>query len=176
VTSRRLVAVLGYSRGGDSLHEICAARLREAEAVARPGDVVLLSGWSRRHGRRSEAELMAQAWRGPDVELVVGADARTTYGNAVDAVRTAAAYDVDELVLVTSRWHERRAAALFRAALGQRKIGLSLAAADGAPATRTRLRELICQLFTPVLAGLLRKRLVEHDLATASQGARAPQQ
>ena len=164
MTTRRLVAVLGYSNGGSSLHEICAARLRKAEAEARPGDVVLLSGWSRRRGGRSEAELMAEAWRGPDVELVVGADARTTFGNAVDALRAAAAYDVDELLVVTSLWHAQRTAALFGAALQHGRVELSLAAADGAPATTTRVRELGCRLVTPLQARLLRRRLAHSEL------------
>ncbi|NUT56455.1 MAG: YdcF family protein, partial [Thermoleophilia bacterium] len=79
----RLVAVLGYStRRGDGLHPICAARLESAAAVVGEGDTVLLSGWSRRPHRPSEAELMREAWRGPDVRLLADGDARTTAGNA----------------------------------------------------------------------------------------------
>jgi hypothetical protein len=40
---RRVVAVLGYStRRHDALHPICAARLGKAQAIAEPGDVVVL--------------------------------------------------------------------------------------------------------------------------------------
>jgi uncharacterized SAM-binding protein YcdF (DUF218 family) len=156
--SRRLIAVLGYSNGGGPLHDVCAARLRRAEAEARVGDVVLLSGWSRRRDGRSEAELMAEAWSGPDIELVVGRDARTTFGNALDAVRAAVARDADELVLVTSSWHLRRAGALFRAALRNRQIALSLVPADGPASRVTRLRELGCWALAPAQAVALGRR------------------
>jgi uncharacterized SAM-binding protein YcdF (DUF218 family) len=156
--SRRLIAVLGYSSGGHSLHEACAARLRRAEAEARAGDVVLLSGWSRRRGRPSEAELMAQAWRGPQVELLVGHDARTTFGNALEAARAAVARHVDELVLVTSSWHVPRAAMLVRAALRGVQIELLLAPAEGPVSTRVRVRELTCSAFAPAQAAVLRHR------------------
>ena len=147
--TKRLVAVLGYSNGGDALHEVCAARLRRAEAEARPGDVVLLSGWSRRRGGRSEAELMAEAWRGLEVDLVVTGDARTTYGNALATRAAAKASGAGEVVLVTSSWHAPRAATLLRAALRESGIALSLAPAEGRTARRTRLRELACWLVTP---------------------------
>jgi hypothetical protein len=156
--SRRLIVVLGYSNGSRSLHEVCAARLRRAEVEARAGDVVLLSGWSRRRGRPTEAELMARAWRGPQVELLVGHDARTTFGNALDAARSAVASRVDELVLVTSSWHLPRAAALVRAALRDEPITLSLAPADGPESRRMRVRELACTAVAPAQAALLRRR------------------
>jgi uncharacterized SAM-binding protein YcdF (DUF218 family) len=120
--------------------------------------VVLLSGWSRRRGRASEAELMAQAWRGPQVELLVGHDARTTFGNALDAARAAVARHVDELVLVTSSWHIPRAAMLVRAALRGVQIELLLAPAEGRASKRVRLRELTCSAFAPAQAAVLRRR------------------
>jgi uncharacterized SAM-binding protein YcdF (DUF218 family) len=115
----RLVAVLGYSTvRGDELHPIALDRLRAAELVASEGaDAVLLSGWSRRRHRLPEAELMRAAWAGPDVPLLVDADARTTGGNAravADAVRETG---VTEVVVVTSSWHARRARHLVRDAL-----------------------------------------------------------
>jgi len=75
----RVVAVLGYSeRRGSGLHPICGARLDAAARVAAGADAVVLSGWSRRPGRPSEAALMQAAWAGPDVPLVADADARST--------------------------------------------------------------------------------------------------
>jgi hypothetical protein len=156
--NRRLIAVLGYSDGGESLHAICAARLRRAEAEAREGDVVLLSGWARRRNRRTEAELMSEAWRGSLVELVVAGDARTTFGNARAAVAAATRLGVDEIVLVTSAWHERRAAALFRAALRDRRLRLTLARAGGIAPARARSREILCWLLVPVQARVLARR------------------
>ena len=64
------------------IHPVCAARLAAAEATAHGADAVLLSGWSRRSGRASEAALMQAAWGGPDVPLLDDGDARTTAGNA----------------------------------------------------------------------------------------------
>ncbi len=156
--SRRLVAVLGYSEGGGSLHAICAARLEQAEAVARPGDAVLFSGWARSRGVRSEAELMAAAWRGPPAELVLGPDARTTVGNAHAAAETALRLGADEVVLVTSRWHEARASALFRAALRGTGIRLVLAPAGGDATRRARGREKLCWLLVPAQAALAGRR------------------
>jgi uncharacterized SAM-binding protein YcdF (DUF218 family) len=156
--TRRLIAVLGYSNGGTTLHDVCSARLRRAEAEAREGDLVLLSGWSRRRGGRSEAELMAEAWRGPAVELIVAGDARTTYGNAIATRRTALALDAEEVVLVTSLWHARRAVALVGAALRSSGIAVSLAPVDGRTAPRTRLRELLCWTFAPAQVAVLAGR------------------
>jgi uncharacterized SAM-binding protein YcdF (DUF218 family) len=156
----RLIAVLGYSNGGSTLHEICGERLQRAEAEATAGDVVLLSGWARHGGARSEAELMAEAWRGPAAELVLSGDARSTAGNAQAAAETAIRIGATEVVLVTSAWHERRAAALFRAALRGTGVRLALAAADGTGASSARLRELACWLLVPVQAALVRRRPV----------------
>ena len=57
----RVVVVLGHSSGdGTGLHPVCAARLECAAEVATADDVVVLSGWARVPGTRSEAELRAQ--------------------------------------------------------------------------------------------------------------------
>lgn len=115
----RLVAVLGYSAWrGDGLHPICAARLEAAQLAAAGADAVLLSGWSRRRHRPSEAELMRAAWSGPDVTLLADGDARTTVGNAGAVAAAARELGADEVVVVTSSWHARRARLLVRAALG----------------------------------------------------------
>jgi uncharacterized SAM-binding protein YcdF (DUF218 family) len=147
--SGRLIAVFGYSRGGSTLHAICASRVRRAEAEARPGDVVLLSGWSHHRTVRSEAELMAEAWSGASVELVVAPDARTTYGNARATAELARSRGVSEIVLVTSRWHARRARTLLRSALRGTRIGLVVAPADGPRARMARARELACWPLVP---------------------------
>jgi DUF218 domain len=116
--ARTLVAVLGYSTlRGETIHPIAAARLETAERVANGADAVLLSGWSRRRHRPSEAELMRGAWRGPDVPLLADGDARTTAGNARAVAAAAKELDADEVVLVTSSWHARRARMLVRALL-----------------------------------------------------------
>jgi hypothetical protein len=139
----RLVAVLGYStRRGDHLHPICAARLETAEREAEGADAVLLSGWSRRRHRRSEAELMREAWRGPDVLLLLDADARTTAGNARSVARAAAELGAGEVVVVTSSWHAHRARRLVARALPD---GPSLRVVTPPPTRPLRLlaRELV---------------------------------
>jgi uncharacterized SAM-binding protein YcdF (DUF218 family) len=61
---------------------------------------------------------MREAWRGPDIPLVVDGDARTTLGNARAVAAAATELGATEVVLVTSSWHARRARLLVRAALG----------------------------------------------------------
>jgi uncharacterized SAM-binding protein YcdF (DUF218 family) len=110
----RVIVVLGYSdRGRDELHPIAAARLARAAALSTGDDVVVLSGWARISGTRSEAELMATAWRGRAQELVVDPDARTTVGNAANALNDIERVGAREVVVVTSRWHGPRARAAF---------------------------------------------------------------
>ena len=154
----RLVVVLGYSGRRDGLHEVCAARLRVAEALTDPGDVVLLSGWSRRRRRASEAELMAEAWSGLSSEVLLDRGARTTLANAVGAARTAQEQGARKVVLVTSGWHGRRAAALLDAALAESGIGVELAVTDERGSARARLREIACWSVVPAQRRLARAR------------------
>ena len=155
--SRRLIAVLGYSKGGDSLHPVCAARLARAQEEARAEDTVLLSGWARHPHVPSEAELMAAAWRGANAELVLAPDARTTLGNARAAVETALRVGASEILLVTSRWHVRRATRLFRAALRGTAVDLDVASADGPRPRGVQLRELGCWALLPAQLALTRR-------------------
>jgi uncharacterized SAM-binding protein YcdF (DUF218 family) len=150
--SGRLVAVLGYSGKDDhALHPICAKRLARATREARDGDIVLLSG-GRRRDSISEAELMARAWSGRDAWLVLDRRARTTFDNACSIATAARALGVDEVVLVTSGWHRRRAAALVRAALRPSGTKLTTAPTDERGSLRAHVRELVCWVLVPVLA------------------------
>ena len=149
----RVVAVLGYSDGSTTgLHPTCAARLERAAALSTGEDVVLLSGWSRVSGRFSEAELMAAAWTGPARRLVLDRGARSTAANAIAIGRVARAIRAQEVVVVTSPWHVRRARALVRAALVGTHARV-LVATTGEPAGRAaRLRELACWSLVPLLS------------------------
>jgi hypothetical protein len=150
----RLVAVLGYSTWrGEGLHPICAARLKAAEHPAEGADLVLLSGWSRRRHRPAEAELMRAAWQGPDVRLVADGDARTTAGNARAVAAAARHIGADEVVLVTSSWHARRARLLVRAALDP-DVRLAVATP-----TRTRPPHLIGRELAWLPVSLAARRL-----------------
>lgn len=115
VRADRVVVVLGYSDGGvGQLHPVCAARLEAAASIVSDADVVVLSGWARVDGSRSEAELMADAWHAPVAELVVDPDARTTIGNAANAMNDVFRVGARQVVVVTSTWHARRARVAFR--------------------------------------------------------------
>jgi hypothetical protein len=151
----RLVAVLGYSDSTTAaLHPVGAARLARASAEVGPDDVVLFSGWARRAASTPEADLMARMWTTPTRARLVDRRARTTLGNAIGVARTARGLDADEVVLVTSRWHARRAAALVRAALrGSRcRARLRVVTTDERVTPRRRVREAASWTVVPVLA------------------------
>ena len=146
----RLIAVCGYSEGrGDGLHDICAGRLRRAEQESKPDDVVLLTGWARRGVGASEAELMARSWRGRSRRVLLDTGARSTVDNVVAAARCAHRVNAGHVVLVTSGWHARRAAALLRAALRHTDATVVLAATSERPSRTNRLRELVCWTLVP---------------------------
>jgi DUF218 domain-containing protein len=139
----RVIVVLGYSDGGTgAIHPICAARVSCAAELATPDDVVVLSGWARVPGTTSEAELMAAAWRGHARELVVDPDARTTVGNAWNALDDVRRVGAAEIVVVTSRWHAARARAVFRLLL----LGRGVSVTTGSPAEPFRLRPALREL------------------------------
>ncbi len=126
---KRVVVVLGYSDGGaGELHPICAARLQTAAEIATADDVVVLSGWARGRDTRSEAELMASAWRGSSAELVVDPDARTTVENMANALNDVLRVGAREVVVVTSSWHAPRAKAALRLLL--RHMGVKVRSAS----------------------------------------------
>jgi uncharacterized SAM-binding protein YcdF (DUF218 family) len=140
----RLVAVLGYSAGRNTgLHEICARRLAHAETLVEGAGAVVLSG---------EAELMREAWAGPNVELAVDPRARNTAGNAVGVAAAARELGATEVVLVTSRWHAPRAALLLRAALRGTGISVSTSSPPDSPGARLLLREVACLAAAPLQA------------------------
>jgi uncharacterized SAM-binding protein YcdF (DUF218 family) len=152
----RLVAVLGYSgRRGEGIHPVCAARLAAAEARAHDADAVLLSGWSRRSGRASEAALMQAAWRGPEVPLLDDGDARSTLGNARAVAAAASSIGATEVIVVTSSWHRLRARLLVRAALGP-DVELELVSPDRRRPFHLLGRELVCLLALPFQLRALR--------------------
>ena len=139
----RVIVVLGYSDGGrDALHPIGAARLARAAEVATGEDVVVLSGWARVSGTRSEAELMAAAWQGRARELVVDPDARTTVGNATNALNDIHRVGAREVVVVTSRWHAARAEAAFRLLLHGSGVAVTAIFPPESRNVRATLREL----------------------------------
>ena len=142
----RLVAVLGYTaRRANGLDAVCLARLRHAETLA--ADAVFLSG----RGGVGEAELMRTAWRGPDVPIVSETAAGTTADNAVEIGVLARRLDADEVVVVTSAWHARRAGLLVRSALRGSGVEVRTSSPDGQAPARLLTREAACMLALPYL-------------------------
>ena len=156
----RLVVVLGYSRGRKGeLHPICAARLEHAAALVGENDVVLLSGWSRHPSALPEAELMRRAWTGSTEGLVCDPDARITAENAANAAMHAHELGVNEVVVVTSRWHRLRAGILFRSLLPGVEVSV-----EGAPTpapARVLLREVAVFPLVPFQLARARRRAAE---------------
>jgi uncharacterized SAM-binding protein YcdF (DUF218 family) len=152
-----LLAVLGYSgRRGDALHDVCAERLKHAEALAPRADAVLLSGWGRRGNRLGEAELMRAAWNGADALLIDDATARSTVENAIGVADAARRLDATEVTVVTSRWHAFRARALVRAALPDASVETSSPA--GRAPVALLVREAACVVALPYQLLRLRRR------------------
>jgi uncharacterized SAM-binding protein YcdF (DUF218 family) len=146
----RVIVVLGYSDGGrGELHPVAAARLARAAELSTESDVVVLSGWARVPGTRSEAELMAEAWTGAAEEVVVDPDARTTVGNAANALDDIRRVGARDVVVVTSRWHAARARGAFRILLRGSGVRVSSAFPAGPRDVRASLRELLLWPLLP---------------------------
>jgi uncharacterized SAM-binding protein YcdF (DUF218 family) len=153
VSLTRLVAILGYSDGRASgMHPICEARLARAAEEATPDDVILFSGWARARSAEAEADLMAAAWTAPARSRLVDRGARTTLGNALGVAHAAQRFEADEVVLVTSSWHARRAATLVRAALAGSGTSVRVAPTSDVLSPRRGARELGAWLALPLLA------------------------
>ena len=154
----RLVAVLGYSPWrGSGLHPICAARVRGAQELAGPGDIVLFSGWSRREGHGSEAELMAACWDGAEVDVETDTGARHTVANVAHVAAVAARVHADDVVVVTSRWHRPRAALLVRSAFAGTKVRARTVGARTPWTPAVLLREVAVAAALPLQLRQLRR-------------------
>jgi len=147
----RLVAVLGYSsRRGRKLHPICVARLEHAARETRDADLVVLSGGRSRSLGRAEADAMHDAWPGPSTAVVRESAALTTAENARHVRDVAVAAGVQEVVVVTSRWHSPRATALFRRAFRGTGVRITSAPARTGWSPGVLLREAACVAALPV--------------------------
>lgn len=154
----RVVAVLGYSdRSAGELHRICSARVERAAADVRADDVVLLTGWARRKGALSEAELMLAAWPGATDRVICDPRARTTAQNAAEVAALTRATGAAEVILITSRWHAPRAAAFVRALLRGTGVPVTVVCPEEAWSIRFLLRELWRWPLVPVQLLLIRR-------------------
>jgi len=92
---------------------------------------------------------MAAAWHGSSRELVVDPDARTTVGNARNALDDIRRVKAGEVVVVTSRWHAPRAKAAFRLLLRGSGVRVVAAFPPEARDLRASLRELALWALLP---------------------------
>jgi uncharacterized SAM-binding protein YcdF (DUF218 family) len=146
----RVIVVLGYSDGGRGvLHPIGAARVARAAEISTADDVVVLSGWARTPGTQSEAQLMAAAWTGNAAEVVVDPDARTTVGNAFNALDDIRRVGAREVVIVTSRWHVPRAKAAFRLLMWRRSVRVAATYPPEPAKLGAMIRELVLWPLLP---------------------------
>jgi uncharacterized SAM-binding protein YcdF (DUF218 family) len=139
----RIVAVLGYSAWrGIGLHPVCAARLAAAAELAIEEDVVLLTG-------RPEADLMREAWPAGAKRVVCDDGARVTADSAAHVAHMARELGAEEIVVVTSWWHCRRARVLFRRAV--RGHGIALRTVGASPwSARLLVREAMAFAALPL--------------------------
>jgi uncharacterized SAM-binding protein YcdF (DUF218 family) len=112
------IVVPGHAtRGRDGVYRIsatCRGLLREAERIAERTrvDAVILTGWAP-NGGASEAEQMRDAWRGPEVELVVEPTASVTAENASRTVPLLVERGIERAIVVCARFHVYRSRFFF---------------------------------------------------------------
>jgi DUF218 domain len=133
-----VVVVPGTARTVHGTHRLTAesfGRLRRAERIAsrRPVRALILSGWNGRDGHgSSEAAQLLDAWRGPEVPVVLDEAARTTAENALWSAALAAALgDVPRLRMITAWVSAPRLWLATRAALRGTGIRLRLSVVWG---------------------------------------------
>jgi uncharacterized SAM-binding protein YcdF (DUF218 family) len=128
----------------------CLRLIQEAERLVSSGgaDVVVFSGWSSTGGQ-SEAEQMRDAWRGPDVELVVEPTARNTAENASRTLPLLRERRIERVVVVCAPTHLVRTRLLFRRLYRGAGVQVSFRAVAVAPSLRSVMWELAAFPFLP---------------------------
>ncbi len=114
--------------------ERCLRVLAEAErlAAAIEPELVVLSGWTPVPGP-SEAEQMRDAWRGPDVELVLEPTARITAENASRTLPLVLERGIERAAVVCALPHLLRTRYFFRRLYGARGIATGFHPVRSAP-------------------------------------------
>ena len=142
------IVVPGHGRSSDGEHRISARCLRlvaAAEQLAEQLDpaTVVFTGWS-------EAEQMRDAWRGPDVELVVEPTAKHTGENASRTVQLLRERGVDQAVVVCTATHSLRVRLLFGRIYGERGIAVRYRVVRGRRIVRAIVWEALALPFVPL--------------------------
>jgi uncharacterized SAM-binding protein YcdF (DUF218 family) len=120
----------GRYRITDRCLRVLAAAERLAAAIE--PDAVVLSGWSPVAGP-SEAEQMRDAWRGPDVELVLEPTARITAENASRTLALLLELGIDRAEVVCALPHLPRTRFFFRRLYAARGIATGFHPVRAAP-------------------------------------------
>jgi uncharacterized SAM-binding protein YcdF (DUF218 family) len=99
---------------------------------------------------------MAAAWEGRSCEVIVDPDARTTVGNASNALNDIRRVGARDVVVVTSRWHAARAKAAFRMLLRGSGVHVTTASPPEPWNARAAVRELTLWTLLPLQLAALR--------------------
>jgi uncharacterized SAM-binding protein YcdF (DUF218 family) len=128
----------------------CLGLVAEAERLAAmvAPEAVVFTGWSPAGGA-SEAEQMRDAWRGPDVALVVEPTARTTAENASRTLPLLLERGVGRAVVVCSLPHLPRARFFFRRLYAERGVATEFRAVGTVPRPTAVAWELAALPLTP---------------------------
>ncbi len=123
-TVKTAIVVPGHGSHGPGGQYLISSRCRrlvaEAERLAeRAAPVaVVFTGWSPLPGGASEAEQMRAAWDGPEVELVVEPEARTTAENAGRTLPLLLERGIERAAVVCAPAHLYRVRYFFRPVYG----------------------------------------------------------
>jgi uncharacterized SAM-binding protein YcdF (DUF218 family) len=166
--SRTAIVVPGHGDVDlDGVHRItrrCLRLVHEAERLASAGsaEVVVFSGWSS-SGGPSEAEQMRDAWRGPDVELVIEPTARNTAENAARTLTLLRDRGVGRAVVVCAPTHLARTRLLFGRIYRSAGVEVAFRAPAVAPSLRSIAWELAAFPFLPAQLRAARAELARRS-------------
>jgi uncharacterized SAM-binding protein YcdF (DUF218 family) len=152
------------SEGTHRITRRCLRLVHEAERLVTAGgaDVVVFSGWSS-SGGPSEAEQMRDAWRGPDVELVVEPTARNTAENATRTLPLIRDRGIERAVVVCTPTHLARTRLLFGRLYRSAGIEVAFRAVAVAPSLRSIVWELAAFPFLPAQLRAARAELARRS-------------
>jgi uncharacterized SAM-binding protein YcdF (DUF218 family) len=152
------------SEGTHRITRRCLRLVHEAERLVTAGgaDVVVFSGWSS-SGGPSEAEQMRDAWRGPDVELVVEPTARNTAENAARTLPLIRDRGIERAVVVCTPTHLARTRLLFGRLYRSAGVEVAFRAVAVAPSLRSIVWELAAFPFLPAQLRAARAELARRS-------------
>jgi uncharacterized SAM-binding protein YcdF (DUF218 family) len=161
---RTAIVVPGHGGADDGdTHRIsdrCRQLVEEAGrlAAALEPELVVLTGWSS-SGGPSEAEQMRDAWRGPEVELLVEPTARSTAENASRSLSLLVEHGIRAAVVVCAPVHLLRAWLFFGRLYGERGVDVRFHLAFVRPSLRAVAWELSALPLVPAQLRLARAEL-----------------